>query len=74
MRPQDQPLWEALRALRTELAAEFGVPPYVIFHDVTLQEMIRLRPGSKGELQGVQGVGEQKLQRYGQQFLAVIAG
>ncbi len=73
VRPQDQPLWEALRALRTELAAEFGVPPYVIFHDVTLQEMIRLRPGSKGELQGIQGVGEQKLQRYGQQFLAVIA-
>jgi len=73
VRPQDQPLWEALRALRTELAAEFGVPPYVIFHDVTLQEMIRLRPGSKGDLQGIQGVGEQKLQRYGQQFLAVIA-
>ena len=73
VRPQDQPLWEALRALRTELAAEFGVPPYVIFHDATLQEMIRLRPSSKADLQKISGVGEQKLQRYGQQFIAEIA-
>ncbi|RLA15547.1 MAG: DNA helicase RecQ [Gammaproteobacteria bacterium] len=72
VRPQDEPLWEALRALRTELAAEFGVPPYVIFHDATLQEMIRIRPNKAAELRQISGVGEQKLQRYGQQFIAEI--
>ncbi|MEL0083436.1 MAG: RecQ family ATP-dependent DNA helicase, partial [Gammaproteobacteria bacterium] len=73
IRPQDQPLWEALRTLRTELAAEHGVPPYVIFHDATLQEMIRLRPDSPAALRQISGVGEQKLQRYGEQFIAEIA-
>lgn len=73
VRPQDQPLWEALRALRTELATEFGVPPYVIFHDATLQEMIRIRPKTTADLRQISGVGEQKLQRYGQRFLGEIA-
>ncbi len=73
MRPQDQPLWDALRALRTELAAQFSVPPYVIFHDTTLQEMTRSRPQTAEQLRQISGVGEQKLQRYGEQFLRVIA-
>ena len=72
VRPQDQPLWEALRTLRTELANEAGVPPYVIFHDATLQEMIRLRPDSIAAMGQVSGVGEQKLRRYGSQFVAAI--
>ncbi len=73
VRPQDQALWEALRSLRSELAAEFGVPPYVIFHDATLQEMIKRRPTSSHDMGLVSGVGAQKLQRYGQQFLDEIA-
>ena len=73
IRPQDHPLWDALRALRTTLAEEAGVPPYVIFHDATLQEMLKKRPSSKQELSRISGVGEQKLARYGQAFLAEIS-
>ncbi len=70
--PLDQPLYEALRERRTALAQEQGVPPYVIFHDSTLREMATLRPQSLRELHAVSGVGEQKLERYGEIFLAVI--
>ncbi len=70
----DRPLWEALRAKRLELAREQSVPPYVIFHDATLAEMLAARPRSLGELAGVSGVGARKLERYGEAFLAVFAG
>ncbi|MEH6502574.1 MAG: DNA helicase RecQ [Cycloclasticus sp.] len=73
VRPQDLPLWEALRALRTQLADEAGVPPYVIFHDVTLQEMVKKRPNTTADMRYISGVGDQKINRYGQQFLAEIA-
>lgn len=73
VRPQDQALWDALRALRSSLAAEFGVPPYVIFHDATLLEMLKRRPASNGDMRAISGVGEQKLSRYGQAFLNEIA-
>ncbi len=69
----DEGLWEALRAHRLELARAQGVPPYVIFHDATLREMVELRPGTPEELAGITGVGETKLERYGEDFLAVIA-
>ena len=69
----DEGLWEALRAHRLELARAQGVPPYVIFHDATLREMIELRPRTLDDLAGVTGVGETKLERYGEDFLAVIA-
>ncbi len=72
VRPQDQPLWEALRSIRSELAEEFGVPPYVIFHDSTLQEMVKKRPQSTDDLLRISGVGQQKLERYGQKFLTEI--
>jgi len=72
VRPQDQVLWDALRALRLSLAEEAGVPPYVIFHDATLQEMIKTRPQSLTEMNKISGVGEQKLARYGQPFLDEI--
>jgi ATP-dependent DNA helicase RecQ len=72
VRPQDQALWDDLRALRLSLAEEAGVPPYVIFHDATLQEMIKHRPISILELARISGVGEQKLLRYGKAFLAEI--
>jgi ATP-dependent DNA helicase RecQ len=73
VRSQDQPLWDALRSLRSELAGEFGVPPYVIFHDATLQEMIKRRPASKSDMSAISGIGAQKLERYGPRFLAEIA-
>jgi len=69
---KDEPLWEALRDLRMSLCREAGVPPYVIFHDTTLREMVRLRPSSPSDLLAVQGVGETKLKRYGKAFLEVL--
>ncbi len=74
MRPCDEPLFEALRALRLQLAKEQGVPPYIIFHDTTLQEMARTRPASAEQMRHISGVGEQKLNRYGRQFVEEIAG
>jgi ATP-dependent DNA helicase RecQ len=73
VRPQDEELWEALRALRLEIASESGVPPYVIFHDSTLQEMLKKRPQSSNDINRISGVGEQKLNRYGKQFINEIA-
>ena len=65
-------LWEALREARLTLAREQGVPPYVIFHDATLLEMLSRRPQSPAELAEVSGVGERKLARYGEAFLQVL--
>jgi len=73
VRPQDMPLWDALRSLRTQLADDSGVPPYVIFHDATLQEMVKKRPLTAADMRYISGVGDQKIKRYGQQFLAEIA-
>jgi ATP-dependent DNA helicase RecQ len=66
------PLFEALREVRRVLAMDSGVPPYVVFHDSTLREIAAARPRSAGELARVQGVGEAKLARYGQQLLSAI--
>ncbi|HYI48879.1 MAG TPA: DNA helicase RecQ [Allosphingosinicella sp.] len=71
--PHD-PLFEALRARRRELAAEQSVPPYVIFHDSTLREMAELKPTTLAALSRVSGVGEAKLERYGRAFVEVIDG
>ena len=65
-------LWLALKAKRMELAREQGVPPYVIFHDSTLLEMMDHRPGSLTELSRISGVGQGKLARYGDDFLKVF--
>ncbi|HLA21059.1 MAG TPA: DNA helicase RecQ [Pseudolabrys sp.] len=70
--PVGDPLFEALRELRRELAAEAQLPPYVIFHDATLREMAAARPASLAELAEVSGVGARKLEAYGDAFLAVI--
>jgi len=72
--PVDDPLFEALRACRRDLAKEAGVPPYVIFHDSTLRDMARLRPRSLRDMALVSGVGERKLEAYGEAFLAAIRG
>ena len=70
----DRPLWEALRARRRKLAEEQGVPPYVIFHDSTLLQMVQHRPGSLERMLQIEGVGKKKLERYGREFLAVLQG
>jgi ATP-dependent DNA helicase RecQ len=70
--PVGDPLFEALRALRRDLAAEGQVPPYVIFHDATLREMAAARPSSRDELAAINGVGARKLEAYGDAFLAAI--
>ncbi|MBV9884374.1 MAG: DNA helicase RecQ [Sphingomonadaceae bacterium] len=71
--PHD-PLFEALRARRRDLAAAEGVPPYLIFHDSTLREMAELKPTSLHALSRVSGVGAAKLERYGGAFVEVIGG
>jgi ATP-dependent DNA helicase RecQ len=68
----EQSMWDALRALRTQLAKQHGVPPYVVFHDATLLAMLRALPANEDELATISGVGEAKLKRYGRDFLAVI--
>ena len=68
----DGALWERLRACRKRLADAQGVPPYVIFHDRTLAEMAALRPATPADLLQVSGIGQAKLERYGQPFLAVL--
>jgi ATP-dependent DNA helicase RecQ len=71
-RETDQRLWDALRARRLELAKKQGVPPYVVFHDATLAEMVERRPQSLGDLAHISGVGERKLSAYGADFVGVI--
>ncbi|WPO98925.1 DNA helicase RecQ [Pseudomonas sp. HR96] len=66
--------WEALRALRRKLAEEHAVPPYVIFPDSTLLEMLRSQPTNMSEMAQVSGVGALKLERYGEAFLKVLGG
>lgn len=70
--PIDDPLFEALREKRRELASEASVPPYVIFHDATLREMHNARPDSLTALAKISGVGARKLDAYGEAFLTVI--
>jgi ATP-dependent DNA helicase RecQ len=70
--PADERLWQALRALRLSLARDQGVPPYVIFHDATLMDMVRLRPRDLDALADIPGVGSSKLKRYGKTFLDAI--
>jgi len=70
----DEPLFERLRALRKRLADEQRVPAYVVFSDATLAEMAARKPATEEALLEVSGVGQSKLQRYGDAFLEVIAG
>jgi ATP-dependent DNA helicase RecQ len=70
---RDDPLFEALRETRRSLAAEAGVPAYVVFHDSTLREIADARPSTLAELAGVNGVGRAKLERYGEAMLAAVA-
>ena len=70
--PADSELFEHLRALRKRLADEHGLPPYVVFHDATLREMAARRPRTLNEFAELSGVGQAKLARYGDLFIAAI--
>ena len=73
LRTMDEPLFEALRECRTELANEQGVPPYVIFSDASLIEMAKKRPQTEDTFRYISGVGDMKLKHYGETFMAVIS-
>ena len=68
----EKPLWSALRELRKKLAEEQGVPPYIIFQDSVLVEMVERKPKTMGDFALLSGVGEKKLLRYGKPFLRII--
>ena len=70
--PVSNPLFEALRACRRDLAQEAGVPPYVIFHDSTLREMTERMPQTMDALSRISGIGTRKLEAYGEAFLRVL--
>ncbi|MBK9579073.1 MAG: DNA helicase RecQ [Fibrobacterota bacterium] len=71
-RPADPGLFQSLRALRRELALEQGVPPFVVFSDKSLLDMVRIRPTDELEFSQVHGVGGTKARRYGEKFLEAI--
>ena len=69
---EDRALWEALRQRRQELAREQGIPAYMIFHDASLAEMVERKPRDKTEMAAIGGVGQHKLDAYGEEFLRMI--
>lgn len=70
--PEENSLWEKLREHRKELADQQGVPPFVIFHDSTLREMVISRPANLLAMGQITGVGVKKLERYGDDFVGII--
>ncbi|MFT8704306.1 DNA helicase RecQ [Bifidobacterium aquikefiricola] len=71
--PMDEELFQCLRGVRKRIASEMGKPPYIVFSDRSLRDMVRLRPMDKESMMQVNGVGEHKWQSYGQQFIDAIA-
>ncbi len=71
--PQD-PLWQALRELRRQIAVQEGIAPFMVFHDSTLKQMHLLRPQTLEAMREISGVGDHKLSHYGKAFLHVIRG
>lgn len=69
---KDDPLFESLRALRMDIAQESGVPPFVVFSDKTLQDMVNFRPTTEEAFLAISGVGRTKLERYGEAFMKAI--
>ena len=68
----EQALFDKLRWWRVETARKHNVPAYVIFHDATMREIAKAKPASLGDLRGVTGVGEKKLESYGEEIVALI--
>lgn len=71
--PADEDMFAKLRAKRLDIAKQLNLPPYIIFHDSTLMEMAKIKPQSHNDMLAINGVGESKLARYGDEFLAVLA-
>ncbi|MGH3237547.1 MAG: HRDC domain-containing protein, partial [Streptosporangiaceae bacterium] len=71
--PEAEAVFERLRAWRTATAKEQGMPPYVIFHDAALRQIAASPPATLADLALINGVGETKLARYGQQIMDVLA-
>lgn len=71
--PADRELFEELRAWRSETARDENVPAYVVFNDVTLRELASVRPTSAAELETISGIGQKKLDAYGDAVLELIA-
>ncbi len=71
---QEEKLFERLRALRTEIAREEGVPPYIVFSDKTLVHMCVVKPATREDMLTVSGVGEFKYEKYGERFLLCVQG
>ena len=69
----DEALFEKLRALRKQLADERGVPPYIVFSDVSLRQMARFYPANDRDFSRISGVGDKKLREFGDVFLREIA-
>ena len=67
-----KPLWQDLRDCRKRIAEQQGIAPFMVFHDATLRLMAQLQPLTHNELLGISGVGQSKLNNYGDAFLAVI--
>ncbi len=72
MTPEEQALFEALRAHRLEVSRAQGVPPYVVAHDRTLHDLVHLQPRTHEDLLAVDGIGPKKARSYGEGFLQVI--
>ncbi len=68
----DEPLWALLRECRSRIAKEQSIPPYAVFHDSTLLEMLEVRPSNLATMRNINGIGDVKLERYGAQFLKLI--
>ncbi len=69
---EDSEMFKKLKALRMEFARAENIPPYIIFHDKTLQEMVQTKPSSLEEMGEISGVGQKKLEKYGDAFLRVL--
>ena len=66
------PLFESLRTLRKRLADEAGMPPYIVFNDASLWDMVQRQPTTLEEFSTIVGVGQAKLDRYGEHFVELI--
>ena len=68
----EESLFQKLRELRRTIAQEIGKPPYIVFSDKTLRDMVRVKPITDDQFLAVNGVGESKLKQYGERFMAAI--
>jgi ATP-dependent DNA helicase RecQ len=68
----DAEVYDRLRDLRSQIASENGIPPYIVFSDKTLKDLSARKPGTKEEMLEVHGIGEVKFERYGEAFLEIL--